>query len=101
MVDKMTALQAVLAIIGSLVVVIGSLVGTIRWVWKQSQTQTLLTAATENNTKATTALTEKFGLYVDKANGSLLDHEKRLTAVETRLKLELDVIVEALKKKGS
>lgn len=92
MASQMTALQAVLAITGSLIVVVGSLVGTIRWVWKQSQTQTLLTAATENNTSATRELTEKFGLYVDRANGSLLDHEKRLTAIETKIDVTLDTL---------
>lgn len=68
----------------SLLAVLTSLVTTIRWVWRQAQTQAIQTRATISNTEATQELTKKFGLYTDKADGHLLDHEKRITRLEDR-----------------
>lgn len=76
---------AVVTLLTSLLAVLALLVGTIRWVWKQASNQAVQTQAIVRNTEATKELTEKFGLYVDKADGHLLDHEKRITRLEDRL----------------
>lgn len=54
-----------------------------RWVWKQAQNQTKQITAIQQNTEATKGLSASFKTYTDKADGHLMDHEKRLTAVES------------------
>lgn len=73
-----------MALIVSLITVAATLVGTVRWVWKQAGHQAVQTQAIVRNTEATKELTQKFGLYTDKADGHLLDHEKRLTRLEAK-----------------
>ena len=80
----MQATTAVVVLIVALLAVATTLVGTIRWVWKEAGGQAIATQAIVRNTEATKELTDKFGLYVDKADGHLMDHEKRLTRLEAR-----------------
>lgn len=80
----METTTAVMVLIVALLSVAATLIGIIRWVWKQGGDQATQTQALVRNTEATKELTQKFGLYVDKADGHLLDHEKRITRLEDR-----------------
>ena len=80
----MTTTAAIVALIVSLLSVAATLLGTVRWVWRQAGNHSTQTQAIVRNTEATKELTQKFDLYVDKAGGNLLDHEKRLTRLEAR-----------------
>ena len=80
----MTATAAIMTLIVALLSVVATLAATVRWVWRQAGHQAVQTQAIVGNTEATQQLTQKFGLYVDKADGHLLDHEKRLTRLEAR-----------------
>ena len=83
-VRQVASTTVIVALIVSLLSVATTLVGTVRWVWRQAGNQAMQTQAILRNTDATKELTSKFGLYVDKADGNLLDHEKRLTRLEAR-----------------
>ena len=78
----MQSTTALVGLIVALISVAATLTGTIRWVWKQAGSQAIQTQALLRNTEATKELTQKFGLYVDKADGHLMDHEKRITRLK-------------------
>jgi uncharacterized protein HemX len=95
----MTIAQALTAIGAALLTMLAFLAGTIRWLWRQAQTQQKQVDATERNTKAaeklgelqsrnteaTRELSGSFKLFTQKVDGDLLNHEKRITRLEDRM----------------
>lgn len=83
-IDVSNAIAAMLAVILTMV---AFLAGTIRWLWRQAQTGQKQADAVNLNTEATQELSKTFKVYVEKADGSLLDHEKRITRLEDQQNL--------------
>jgi len=72
-------------IVVGVIATMAALTGFFGWLWKKAQRDSKQTAAIQQNTEATKGLSASFKTYTDKADGHLLDHEKRVTVLEAAM----------------
>jgi len=83
-----TKFEAVCVILGVLISAISALVLGLRWIYRQGAASSKLVSAIEENTKATGKLSAAYDMFSAKTGDELLDHEKRITRVEDRLRAQ-------------
>lgn len=81
----MSLTNAIVALLASILTMLALLAGVIRWLWRQAQGQQRQVDAVDRNTEATRELSESFKTYTEKADGHILDHEKRITRLEDKV----------------
>jgi hypothetical protein len=72
---------------GALSVILAALVSLgagVRWIYNQGASSQSLVNAVNENTTATGKLTAAYEKFTEKTDGTLLDHEKRITRLEGR-----------------
>lgn len=80
----LTHFEVTIALLVGILTMLSILAAGIRWIYRQGVSSARMVNAVNANTKATTDLSDTFKVYTEKADGTLLDHEKRLTRVEER-----------------
>jgi hypothetical protein len=80
-----THFEAVMTGISGLFLTLSVIAAGLRWIYKQGVSSTRLVTAIESNTRATGDLSDSFGKFTEKTDGTLTDHEHRLTRAEDRI----------------
>lgn len=78
----LTHFETIIAVLSAIIVMLGVLAGGLRWIYKQGVSSQTLINSVDENTVATEKLTKSFDRFTEKTNGTLLDHEKRITRIE-------------------
>lgn len=89
---KLTGLEALSGLLAGFASFATAIGFALRWVYLQGVASAKLVSAIDKlslridiNTDATGKLSESFGKFTEETNGSLVDHEHRLTVLETRM----------------
>jgi uncharacterized protein HemX len=77
-----THFEAVMATLVAILTVLGIIATCLRWIYKQGGANTEQTLATRANTAATDKLSKSLDKFVEKTDGTITDHEKRITRLE-------------------
>jgi hypothetical protein len=89
---SLTRFETIVGLLIGVIAILSALVAITRWVYKQGSSSQKMVNAMDANTAATTELKDSFKLYTEKANGTLLDHERRLTEAQTELRTIMSAI---------
>jgi uncharacterized protein HemX len=82
---RLTEAEAIIALLVGILTALGVLATGLRWIYKQGVSSQKMVNALDANTKANKEVSEAFKAYTAKADGTLLDHEKRLTRAEAEI----------------
>lgn len=80
----LTHFELIIALLVGILTALSILAAGVRWIYKQGVSSARMVNALNANTQANKELSDSFKVYTEKADGTLLDHEKRLTRVEER-----------------
>jgi hypothetical protein len=78
----LTHFEALIAALVGLGTLLSLLLLAIRWIYHQGSAATEQIMATKANTVATEELSTSFKAFSDKVDGTITDHEKRITRLE-------------------
>jgi hypothetical protein len=81
----LTHFEITMTLLLAIVSVLSVLAAGLRWIYRQGVSSQKLVTAINENTTATGKLSGAFDKFTEKTDGTLLDHEKRLTHAEDRL----------------
>jgi hypothetical protein len=87
---NITHFEVIVGILAGIAAVLVPIAAGIRWIYRQGQANAEQISATRLNTKATQNLADAFGLFSGKTEGTIADHERRITRVETHLDIDQD-----------
>lgn len=88
----LTHFEAVMTAIGALVTAVATLAIGLRWIYRQGVSSNKLVTAIDQNTAATTKLSGAYDLFTQKTDGTLTNHEMRITRTEDRIdRAETDI----------
>lgn len=80
----MTKFEVIVSLLAGMLAALAVLASGLRWIYRQGMSSQVMVNALNDNTQANDKLSKAFLLYTEKADGALLDHEKRITTMEAR-----------------
>ena len=83
----MTHFEAIVALLVGIITMLTALCVGLRWVYRQGAANTELKRSVDLNTAATQDLTVSYRAFTVKIQDTMLDHERRLTRLETTTEL--------------
>lgn len=83
----LTKFEAIMGAICALVVAASVIAAGLRWIYRQGVSSQNLVNSIDGNTEATAKLSVTFERFTEVTNGTLTDHERRITRVEDRAAL--------------
>lgn len=81
----MTHFEVVVAFLTGIIAILGGLGASLRWIYHQGAAGARLISAVDLNTQATAKLTDAYGHFAEKTDGTLFDHERRITRLEDQV----------------
>jgi hypothetical protein len=79
-----THFEALLTVVGSLAVAVSVVAAGLRWIYQQGVSSQKLVNSIDFNTSATDKLSGAFERFSERTDGTLTDHEHRITRVEDK-----------------
>jgi hypothetical protein len=80
----LTHFGAIMTVLGSLVVAASVIAAGLRWIYQQGVSSQKLVNSIDINTSATDKLSSTFERFSERTDGTLTDHEHRITRVEDK-----------------
>jgi hypothetical protein len=78
----LTHFEVIVAALVGILTTMAFLVAAIRWIYKQGSANAEQVIATKANTRATEELSDSLKVFSEKTDGTITDHEKRITRLE-------------------
>jgi hypothetical protein len=78
----LTHFETVVGFLVAILTVLSILAAGVRWIYQQGVSSAKLVGAIEDNTKATGKLSMAYDKFTEKTDGTLVDHEMRITRLE-------------------
>jgi hypothetical protein len=85
---RLTHFEITTAALASIVAVLGGVLTALRWIYAQGAASQRLITAVQSNTEATAKLTQAFRDSTVRAEERWIDHDRRLTRVESALRMD-------------
>ena len=80
----LTHFEAIMGGISALVVALGVIATGLRWIYRQGVSSEHLVNSIDRNSTATGKLSDAFERFSERTDGTLTDHEHRITRVEDK-----------------
>ena len=77
-----------MGLLAAIMTVMSVLAVGLRWIYKQGAAGEELKNSVDQNTRATDALNQSYKIFTTKIQDTILDHEKRLTRLETTTEIQ-------------
>jgi hypothetical protein len=81
---RITHFEAIMGALVAILTTLGFVASATRWIYRQGAASAKLIGAIEQNTTATAKLNASYEAFTVKVADSLLDHERRITRLESR-----------------